>query len=146
MPRPYTENVRLRPKTSDAYYWKTDPAVAHIFNDNLSKLSVGVYKELVYGVGRSFWAFSRSSGAQRGWQTIAKREMAARKAAEHKLRNMQQGTRLLVRCLRAARQELLRKTLVIDQHVTEAQTHNDLKIKLFEAVQTICILLNGTNV
>ena len=59
------ENVRLRPKTSDVYYWKTDPAVAHIFNKNLSKLLVGVYKELVYGVGRSFWAFSRSSGAQR---------------------------------------------------------------------------------
>lgn len=48
--------VRLHPTRDDAYRWKVLPEKHHLFEKNLSDLSIGAYKELYDGVGVTFEA------------------------------------------------------------------------------------------
>lgn len=44
-------DVRLQPRSSDLYRWNILPAKAYLFRKNLSKLSTGVYNQIIEGVG-----------------------------------------------------------------------------------------------
>lgn len=52
------QDVRLLPNREDGYRWTSLPDKAHLFTKQLSKLSTGVYMELVRDVGINFEAVS----------------------------------------------------------------------------------------
>ena len=48
--------VRLHPRQDDAYKWSVLPHKEHLFKNNLSKLTAGLYTQLIQGVGVFFEA------------------------------------------------------------------------------------------
>lgn len=44
-------DVRLHPRPSDPYRWNILPTKAHLFRKNLSKLSTGIYSQIISGIG-----------------------------------------------------------------------------------------------
>ena len=50
--------VRLRPKRDDLYRWRVPVHKEHLFQQSLSKLSTGVYTQIVDGIGKQFEAIS----------------------------------------------------------------------------------------
>lgn len=43
--------VRMHPRKEDSYRWSILPAKQHLFKKNLSKLSTGVYTQIMQGIG-----------------------------------------------------------------------------------------------
>ncbi len=52
-------DVRILPRKEDAYRWSVLPQKEHLFEKNLSKLSTGVYTQLMQGIGVFFEALPK---------------------------------------------------------------------------------------
>ncbi|KAL8858442.1 MAG: hypothetical protein Q9178_005123 [Gyalolechia marmorata] len=44
-------DIRLHPRPSDPYRWNILPTKAHLFRKNLSKISTGIYNQIISGIG-----------------------------------------------------------------------------------------------
>ncbi len=49
----------MHPRKEDSYRWSILPAKKHLFEKNLSKLSTGVYTQIMQGIGVFFEALPK---------------------------------------------------------------------------------------
>lgn len=53
-------DVRMHPRNKDGYRWSVLPQKEHLFEKNLSKLSTGIYTQIMQGIGVFFEAVSKN--------------------------------------------------------------------------------------
>ena len=78
------DQVRLQPKSSDLYRWKVEETAAHLFSKGLSKVSIGVYNQLIDGIGQSFTAsLVETSECTRSYTNLEQENLRLHEQVKH---------------------------------------------------------------
>lgn len=137
--------IRLQPRREDGYRWSVDPAKRHLFQRALSKLSSGVYAELLSGIGEFFHAIPASfENAQSSsdavlssglhelqaqnetlqekldyWKTFAESEGRARLSAETRLKCAEQTVQAVVLRQKRMQASLIKIVEVVKENIRQ---------------------------